>query len=82
MTNTALDLHDIQGNVIKGYGRFGFPYARYVFYRVHQGDAGRQFLLNLLDLITTGAPWDPKNQRKTKQKSRKLQQISLLPFKD
>ncbi len=68
MTNTALDLHDIQGNVIKGYGRFGFPYARYVFYRVHQGDAGRQFLLNLLDLITTGAPWNPKSSEEDKTK--------------
>src|SRR5436190_49469 len=34
----ALDLLDIQGNVIRAYGRYSFPVARYVFLRVNDGD--------------------------------------------
>ena len=52
-----LDLHDIQGNIVKAYPRLGFPKARYVFFRVNDGEAGRQFVLDLIPLITTSAPW-------------------------
>ncbi len=54
---TNLDLHDIQGNIIKGYGRFGFPKARYILYRVTDSDAGRKFVTDLIPLITTSVPW-------------------------
>jgi Dyp-type peroxidase family len=52
-----LDLHDVQGNIIKAYPRFGYPRARYVFFRINDGQAGRDFLSDLLPLITTSAPW-------------------------
>ena len=56
MTN-HLDLHDIQGNVVRAYAPFGFPKARYVFLTVLDSDAGRRLLLKLNPLITTSAPW-------------------------
>ncbi len=34
MDSTVLDLHDIQGNIVKAYGRYGFPKGRYVFFEV------------------------------------------------
>lgn len=55
-----LDLHDIQGNIVKAYPRFGFPKARYFFFRVNDGAGGRQFLRDLLPMITTSAPWSPR----------------------
>jgi Dyp-type peroxidase family len=58
MPNT-LDLHDIQGTVIKAYGRHGFPKARYLLFRVHEGAAGRRFVRALTPTITTSAPWGP-----------------------
>jgi Dyp-type peroxidase family len=59
MTTTKLDLHDIQGNIVKAYGRYGFPKARYVLFRVTDGEAGRKFVSDLATMVTTSAPWDP-----------------------
>ncbi|WP_204369234.1 hypothetical protein [Methylocucumis oryzae] len=42
-----LDLLDIQGNVIRAYGRFGYPVARYVFFNVKNGAKGRQFVAEI-----------------------------------
>ncbi|MFI5309533.1 MAG: peroxidase, partial [Polyangiales bacterium] len=56
-TETRLDLHDIQGSVLKAYGRHGFPLARYVLFVVRQEEAGRSFVRSLLPKITTSAPW-------------------------
>lgn len=53
----TLNLHDIQGNVVKGYGRFGFPYARYILFAIHDEQAGRRFVRRILPLITTATPW-------------------------
>ena len=52
-----LDLHDVQGNIIKAYPRFGYPRARYVFFRINDGQAARNFLSDLLPLVTTSSPW-------------------------
>jgi hypothetical protein len=57
MNDRAVDLHDVQGNIIKAYPRFGFPRARYLFFRISDGKAGRRFLAELLPLITSSAPW-------------------------
>ncbi|MET0391081.1 MAG: peroxidase, partial [Polyangiales bacterium] len=56
---TVLDLHDIQGNIVKAYGRYGFPKGRYVFFAVEpkQGTGGRHFVLAVSKLITTSSPW-------------------------
>ncbi len=54
---TNLNLHDIQGNVLKTYARKQFKYARYVFFGVKNAAQGRQFVVNLIPLITTAAAW-------------------------
>lgn len=54
---TNLNLHDIQGIVLKTYARQQFKYARYVFYGVKKAAEGRQFVFDLIPLITTAAPW-------------------------
>ena len=52
-----LDLHDIQGNVLKTYARQDFTYARYILFAIKTPAMGRQFVRNLLPLVTTAAPW-------------------------
>lgn len=52
-----LDLHDIQGNIIKAYNREDYVTARYVLYEVRDGARGREFLAELLPYVTTAAPW-------------------------
>ena len=49
-----LDLDDIQGNILRGYG---FPAAGYLFVRVDDPAAGRRWLGELIDPITTAAEW-------------------------
>jgi len=39
-----LDLLDIQGNILRAYGRFGYPVARYVFLNVRNAAKGREFV--------------------------------------
>ncbi len=52
-----LDLMDIQGNVIRAYGRFSFPVARYLFLRIHDGDKGRAFVGAVTEQVTTSVNW-------------------------
>lgn len=52
-----MDLGDIQGNVVKAYGRFGFPIARHLCYRVNSAEVGRQFVLDMIGYVTTSTPW-------------------------
>lgn len=54
---TGIDLHDVQGNIVKGFGRSGFPLARYFLYQVRDEKAGRRFVALLLPALTTGSPW-------------------------
>jgi Dyp-type peroxidase family len=54
---TSIDLHNTQGNIVKGYGRYGFPFARYGLFCVHVEVAGRDFIRRLAPVVTTGAPW-------------------------
>jgi deferrochelatase/peroxidase EfeB len=54
---SKLDLQDIQGNIVKAYGRYGFPLARYVFYRVDDPTKGRRFIQKVTPLVTTSVPW-------------------------
>ncbi len=55
--SSLLDLHDIQGNVVRAYGPAGFPKARYFVMRVLDGAGGRRFLGELQQFITTSAGW-------------------------
>ena len=52
-----LNLHDIQGNVIRAYGRFSFPFARYFFFHIAQAAEGRKFVDAVRQQVTTGARW-------------------------
>ncbi|MDO9712618.1 Dyp-type peroxidase [Paracraurococcus lichenis] len=56
---SELDLHDIQGNITRPYGRYGFPYARYFLFHIEEGegDAGRWFVDQLRAYVTTAEPW-------------------------
>jgi len=56
--STSIDLHDVQGNIVKAYGHYGYPKARYIFYKIHDESAGREFLQGIIPLITTGVPWE------------------------
>ncbi len=55
---TFLDLPDIQGNLQRPYGRFGFPHARHFFFHVTDAVAGRHFVQALRPRVTTAEPWD------------------------
>jgi Dyp-type peroxidase family len=52
-----LDLLDIQGNIIRGYGRFGYPVARYVFFNIRDAEKGREFVGRVTEKVTTSANW-------------------------
>ena len=56
MTNTV-DLRDVQGLAVKAYAKFGYPKARFVFFRIARDTEGREFIRKLLPLVTTGEPW-------------------------
>ncbi len=52
-----LDLLDIQGNVVRAYGRFGFPVARYVCLHLRRPAAGRAFIEELMPKVTSSIDW-------------------------
>ena len=61
-----LDLHDIQGNIVKAYGRYGFPKARYVFFAFTKEHHARLFLAKTIQLITTSEKWkNSENNQET-----------------
>lgn len=53
----VLDLADIQGNIVRAYGRFGFPKARFVFFRIADGAKGRAFVGAVTEKVTTSERW-------------------------
>ena len=53
----ALDLCDIQGNVVRAYGRFGFPIARYLLLNISDGPGGRSWLTSIIPSVTNSATW-------------------------
>ncbi len=54
---TRLDRADIQGNILRAYGRMSFPFARYFFLHFRTQAAGRALLAALRPKLTTGANW-------------------------
>jgi len=60
--STHIDLNDLQGNIVKGYGHYGYPKARYIFYRIHNEKSGREFVHAITPFITTGSPWEMTSQ--------------------
>ncbi|MBO9397646.1 peroxidase [Shimia sp. R9_2] len=59
----TLNLHDIQGNVIRAYGRYSFPYARYFFLHIDKAAEGRKFVDALRKVVTTGARWPEEAEK-------------------
>ena len=53
----ALDLADIQGNIVRPYGRFGFPVTRHLFFNIGNAAAGRNFIETMRHGITTAERW-------------------------
>ncbi len=56
MTRT-LDLEDIQGNIVRAYGRYRFPVARHYFLHIDDAASGRAFLDRVRTRITTSERW-------------------------
>ncbi|MBL9060358.1 MAG: peroxidase [Mangrovicoccus sp.] len=52
-----LNLDDIQGHVTRAYGRYSFPFARYLFLQIAETEAGREFVDQIRPLVTTAADW-------------------------
>lgn len=52
-----LELTDIQGNVLRAYGRFGYPVARYVFFNIRDSRKGRAFVDAISKRVTTAVEW-------------------------
>lgn len=52
-----LDLTDIQGNVIRAYGRFGYPVARYVFLNIRHAERARAFVDAIRQKVTSSVDW-------------------------
>ena len=62
MPATRIDQHDLQGNVLAGYG---FPHALYAVLRVTDPGAGRDWLAGMLERgITTAVSFGGKNEPK------------------
>jgi deferrochelatase/peroxidase EfeB len=57
-----LDLADIQGGILRAYGRQGFPKARYFFLTVKDAAKGRHFVMALRPRITTASRWENPNR--------------------
>jgi hypothetical protein len=57
----TLDLHDIQGNIVFGYGRWGYPLSRYLLFKFNNGEKARDFVSALVPLVTSSAPLDKQN---------------------
>jgi Dyp-type peroxidase family len=53
----GLDLADIQGNIIRPYGRFGFPFIRHLFFNIGKAKAGRYFIGEVRKAVTTAERW-------------------------
>jgi Dyp-type peroxidase family len=52
---TAEALNDIQGFITSGYGHLSL--AAYVFVRITDAAAGRRWIADLIESVTTAAPW-------------------------
>ena len=57
----GLDFADIQGGILRAYGRLGFPKGRIFFLTVTNAEQGRRFVERLRPRVTTAARWvDPR----------------------
>ncbi len=59
----SLNLDDIQGNVVRAYGRFAFPFARYFFLHIANPEEGRKFVDAVRHKVTTAERWTEKTEK-------------------
>jgi len=68
--SVVLDLADIQGNILAGYGKQGFPVGRLILFHVDgagadaHGANGRRFVDMLRPRVTNALRWDDDKPRK------------------
>jgi len=55
---------DVQGNILTGYGRLGFPFGRFGLVSVRDAAAGRAFVEKLRSRVTTAARWPSERKKK------------------
>lgn len=53
-----LNLADLQGNIVRAYGGYGYARARYFFLNISDGDKGRAFVDVIRQKVTTAERWD------------------------
>ena len=53
---------DVQGGILTGYGRQGFPFARYGLVNVQDAAAGRAFVEELRNQVTTAVRWPSRRK--------------------
>lgn len=61
--NYRLDLDDIQGNVVRAYGKYSYPFARYFFLNISDPAKGRAFVGEVSKRVTTAARWPTPDAR-------------------
>ncbi len=54
-----LNMDDIQGNIMRAYGRFNYPVARYFFLHINDKARGRELIGALRRKVTTAADFGP-----------------------
>ena len=52
-----LNRNDIQGNIVRAYGRYAYPFARYFFFHIKKPAEGRKFVDRVRRQVTTAARW-------------------------
>jgi Dyp-type peroxidase family len=60
-----IPLADIQGNILSGYGKLGFPKGRFMTLHVDDPASGRKFVNALLPEITTALRWPSERSTKS-----------------
>ncbi len=55
-----LELQDIQGNIVRAYGRYSYPFARYFFLNIANPEKGRAFVGEVAKRVTTATRWPDK----------------------
>jgi Dyp-type peroxidase family len=57
-----IDLWDVQGNIVRAYGRFGYPHACHLFFNFATPEGGRGALALLTTYVTKGVTWHPSDK--------------------
>ena len=81
----VLDLADIQGNILRAYGKQGFPKGAYNFFIVDDARrAGRRGFVNriMLPMITTRAALAPRSESTTSATGTRLSRLERPPGRD